>query len=139
MPAKDIYHDIVVQLLMDEGWKITDDPLFLSYGGRDLFIDLGAERKAIAAEKDDRKIAVEIKSFLKPSPIKDLGDAIGQYGIYQSVLSEIEPKRELYLAVPKRTYETILTEKLGQLILRNWQIKLIIFDEEKRSMIQWIP
>jgi len=45
----------------------------------------------------------------------------------------------LYLAVPKRTYETILTEKLGQLILRNWDIKLMIFDEVARRLIQWIP
>ena len=70
-------------------------------------MDLAAERKAIAAEKGDRKIAVEIKSFLKPSPVTDLGEAIGQYGIYQSILSEIEPERELYLAVPQRTYNTI--------------------------------
>ncbi|MBP0021308.1 MAG: XisH family protein [Cyanobacteria bacterium SBLK] len=139
MPAKDIYHDLVVRLLIEEGWTITDDPLFLSYGGRDLFVDLGAEKQAIAAEKGDRKIAVEIKSFLKPSPVTDLGEAMGQYGIYQSILSEIEPNRELYLAVPKRTYETILTEKLGQLVLKRWQIQLIVFDEAKGESIEWIP
>lgn len=110
-----------------------------SYGGRDLFVDLGAERKAIAAEKGDRQIAVEIKSFLKPSPITDLGEAIGQYGIYQGILSEIEPDRELYLAAPQRSYDSILTEKLGQLILNRWQIKLIVFDEEKRILVKWIP
>ncbi|MEM9537944.1 MAG: XisH family protein [Cyanobacteria bacterium P01_E01_bin.42] len=139
MPAKDIYHDLVVRLLMEEGWIITDDPLFLSYGGRDLFVDLGAERQAIAAEKGDRKIAVEIKSFLKPSPVTDLGEAMGQYGIYQSILAEVEPERELYLAVPQRTYETILTEKLGQLVLKRWQIQLIVFDEKKGESIKWIP
>ncbi|MDJ1170011.1 MULTISPECIES: element excision factor XisH family protein [Roseofilum] len=139
MPAKDLYHDLVVQLLIDEGWTITDDPLYLSYGGRDLFVDLGAERSAIAAQKGNLKIAVEIKSFLKSSPVTDLGDALGQYGIYQSILAELQPERMLYLAVPKRTYETILTEKLGQLIVRNWDIKLIVFDEVARRSIQWIP
>jgi hypothetical protein len=36
MPAKDLYHDIVVEALKVEGWSITDDPLFLAFGGRSL-------------------------------------------------------------------------------------------------------
>ncbi|MBP0007046.1 MULTISPECIES: element excision factor XisH family protein [unclassified Roseofilum] len=62
-----------------------------------------------------------------------------RHGIYQSILAELQPERMLYLAVPKRTYETILTEKLGQLILRDWEIKLIVFDDVERRIIQWIP
>jgi hypothetical protein len=46
-----------------------------------------------------------------------LPDAVGQYDIYRSVLLEVEPERLLYLAVPKRVYEGIFTEKFGQLIL----------------------
>ena len=55
MPAKDIYHDAVRNALIKEGWTITDDPLILSIGKRDLFVDLGAE-KLITAEKDHQKI-----------------------------------------------------------------------------------
>lgn len=139
MPAKDFYHDIVVQALINDGWEITDDPLLLSYGGRELYIDLGAERTTIAAQKDNLKIAVEIKSFLKPSPVRDLEEAVGQYGVYQSILTEIASERILYLAVPKRSYESIFTEKLGQLILKRLQIKLLVFDEEERRVVQWIP
>ena len=111
MPAKDLYHDTVVQALITDGWKITDDPFVLSYGGRELYVDLGAEKRAITAQKGNQKIAIEIKSFLKPSPIRDLEEAVGQYGVYQSILTEIAPERMLYLAVPKRSYETIFTEK----------------------------
>ena len=139
MPARDIYHDIVVQALMDDGWEITDDPLVLSYGGRELYVDLGVEKAAIAAQKDNRKIAVEIKSFLKPSPIQDLEEAVGQYQVYQSILSEIEPERLLYLAIPQRTYESIFTEKIGQLILTRLQIQLIVFDEEIARIVLWKP
>jgi hypothetical protein len=64
MPARDIYHSVVVHALMADGWNITHDPLSLSYGGKDLYIDLGAERVTIAAEREGQKIAVEIKSFL---------------------------------------------------------------------------
>ncbi|WP_199317366.1 element excision factor XisH family protein [Planktothricoides raciborskii] len=78
MPAKDIYHDAVRNALIKEGWTITDDPLILSIGKRDLFVDLGAE-KLITAEKDHQKIAVEIKSFIGKSRIDDLEKALGQY------------------------------------------------------------
>ncbi|MEH2236061.1 element excision factor XisH family protein [Nostoc sp.] len=139
MPAKDLYHDTVVQALIKDGWEITDDPLLLSYGGRELYVDLGIEKRAIAAQKDNQKIAVEIKSFLKPSPVRDLEEAVGQYGVYQSILTEIAPERILYLAVPRRSYETIFTEKLGQLIIKRLQIKLLVFDEEQVRIVQWIP
>jgi hypothetical protein len=139
MPAKDFYHDTVVQALINDGWEITDDPLVLSYGGRELYVNLGAEKTTIAAQKDNLKIAVEIKSFLKPSPVRDLEDAVGQYGVYQSILTDIASERILYLAVPQRSYESIFTEKLGQLILKSLKIKLLVFDDQERRIIQWIP
>ena len=139
MPAKDFYHDTVVQALINDGWEITHDPLILSYGGRELYIDLGAENTTIAAQKDNLKIAVEIKSFLKSSPVRDLEEAVGQYGVYQSILNDIASERILYLAVPQRSYESIFTEKLGQLILKSLKIKLLVFDDEERRIIQWIP
>ena len=139
MPAKDFYHDTVVKALIDDGWEITDDPLILSYGGRELYVDLGAEKTTIAAQKDNLKIAVEIKSFLKPSPVRDLEEAVGQYSVYQSILAETEAERILYLAVPLRSYESIFTEKLGQLILKSLKIKLLVFDDEPRRIIKWIP
>lgn len=50
MPAQDIFHDSVKNALIKDGWTITDDPLYLDYGGIDMYVDLGAE-KLIAAEK----------------------------------------------------------------------------------------
>lgn len=58
MPARDIYHAAVVKALIADGWTITNDPLYLAYGGRELYVDIGAERVTIAAERDDQKIAV---------------------------------------------------------------------------------
>ena len=45
-------------------------PLTLSFGGKDLFVDLGAERPTLAAEKAGRRIAVEVQSFRGPSPVR---------------------------------------------------------------------
>ncbi len=68
--AKDIYHDTVRTALEKDGWTITDDPLTLRIGLRDVFVDLGAQ-KLLAAEREGQKIAVEIKSFVSQSPVKD--------------------------------------------------------------------
>lgn len=138
MPRKDIYHDTVVKALTQEGWTITDDPLILSYGGTDLYVDLGAER-LVALEKAGQKIAVEIKSFLSASGIYDLELAIGQYKLYQDILSEVEPDRLLYLAVPERVYKNIFSNLLGQLVLNRQQLRLIVFDESQTKVVRWIP
>jgi hypothetical protein len=57
MSAKDKFHNLVKIALEKEGWKITSDPLYLSFGGVDIYIDLAAE-KLIAAERNGEKIAV---------------------------------------------------------------------------------
>src|SRR5437868_11503029 len=66
------YHDAVVDALKADGWTITDDPLTLTVGDRDLFVDLAAERPVIGAEKGSEKIAVEVQSFLNPSAVRNL-------------------------------------------------------------------
>ncbi len=139
MPARDIYHDAVIHALEADEWQITHDPLTLSYGGRDLYVDLGAQRTTIAAEKMGEKIAVEIKSFVSLSPVYELEQAIGQYQVYLSVLRELEPDRRLYLAVPQRIHEGLLTERLGQLILKSLQLHLLVFHEERERIVSWIP
>lgn len=49
MPAKDIYHDAVKNALIKDGWIITDDPLHLKWGQKDMYVDLGA-KQLLAAE-----------------------------------------------------------------------------------------
>src|ERR1700730_12363916 len=113
MPAKNIYHDAVVDALKTDGRTITDDPLTLSVGDRDLFIDLAAEKAPIGAEKNGEKIAVEIESFLNPSDVRNLQEALGQYLLYRVVLARQQPDRPLFLGVPREVYDGILSEQLG--------------------------
>ena len=138
MPVRNLYHNAVVRALEADGWTITHDPLTISYGGKDLFVDLGAERAAIAAEKGGERIAVEIQSFLSPSPIRDLEEAVGQYNIYRAVLEETEPARTVYLAVPQRVHATLLSDPFGQLIIRRLNLRLLVFDEQQAKVVQWI-
>ncbi|MEG4047015.1 element excision factor XisH family protein [Microcoleus sp. Pol17C6] len=52
--------------------------------GEDKPIDLGAEQ-LLAAENNYRKIAVEVKSFIRESRIADLEKALGQYTLYYDI------------------------------------------------------
>ena len=87
MPARDLYHDSVKKALVKDGWRITHDPLRLTWGKKDMYVDLGAER-LMAAQKDNELIAVEVKSFIGASSMADLEGAIGQYILYFDVLQE---------------------------------------------------
>jgi hypothetical protein len=137
MPAKDIYHNTVRTALEKDGWTITNDPLTLEIGDRSLFVDLGAE-KILAAEKQGRKIAVEVKSFLSVSPVHDLEEALGQYIVYEDILELSEPERNIYLAVREEVYLDIFSEPLGQVLLRKKRLKLIVFDSSREIIIRWI-
>ncbi|MGK7892653.1 MAG: element excision factor XisH family protein [Xenococcus sp. (in: cyanobacteria)] len=137
MPAKDIFHDIVIIALKKDGWQITDDPLRLKWRLRELFVDFGA-KKLIAAQKGETKIAVEIKSFIGKSPIYELENALGQYILYRNILEETEAERLIYLAVRKSTYEEIFSEPIGVMIIQKNQLRLLVFDDEQEEVIQWI-
>ncbi|MGK7945857.1 MAG: XisH family protein [Microcystaceae cyanobacterium] len=138
MPAKDIYHDTVRTAIEKDGWTITHDPLMIRWGKRDLYIDLGAQ-KLIAAEKNNQKIAIEIKSFVSKSPINDLEKALGQYILYYDLLAKLQPERILYLAISQETYIDVFEDPIGQVLLENQRLKLLVFNEIKEIILQWIP
>ncbi|MGK7896696.1 MAG: XisH family protein [Xenococcus sp. (in: cyanobacteria)] len=137
MPAKDIYHDNVRKALEKENWIITDDPLKLTWGRREFFVDLGA-KQLIAAQKGELKIAVEIKSFTGISQATELEKALGQYILYRNILEENEPERLLYLAIIEDIFKEIFSEPIGNLVIKKNQIKLLVVDEESEVITQWI-
>ena len=137
MPAKDIFHDCFKAALLKEGWNVTHDPFTLKVGRKDLFIDLGAE-KLLAAERDTQKIAIEIKSFVSPSEIRDLEVALGQYILYQNVLMRTEPDRILYLAIRESSFVKLFEQEIGQILLENKVIKLLTFNPETEELTRWI-
>jgi XisH protein len=138
MPSRDIYHNTVKNALLKDKWTITHDPLRLELGKKDLYVDLGAEQ-LIAAENAERKIAVEIKSFVGRSDIDDLEKALGQYILYHDILSEREPERVLYLAIRSAVYTDLFEEPIGKLLINNGRLKLIVFDPRMEIILKWIP
>lgn len=137
MPAKDRYHQSVKNALMKDGWTITDDPLHLRWGKKDMYVDLGAEQ-LFSAEKDGQRIAIEIKTFGSASEMLDLEQAIGQYCLYLSVINRIDPNRKLYLAIRDQTFSDIFEEPIGQIVLEDYKLSMIIFNIEKEIILKWI-
>ncbi|PIG93860.1 element excision factor XisH family protein [Gloeocapsopsis sp. IPPAS B-1203] len=136
--AKDVFHDTVKLALQKDGWIITHDPYRLRYGIADIYIDLAAE-EAIAAEKAERKIAVEVKSFTNSSAISEFHTALGQFLNYRIALeASEEPNRILYLAVPKDVHQTFLRFELAKTAIDRYDVRLIIYNPDREVIEQWI-
>jgi len=145
MPQRDSIHLIVRQSLVKDGWEITDDPYVISYGERFLFVDLGAtdtrnidQGKFLAAKRQEQKIAVEIKELRGKSIIKELEQAIGQYVLYKLLINKIEPERTIYLAITDIIYDEIFSEPIGELVINDLPLNLIVIDSAKLEVSQWI-
>ena len=137
MLARDIYHDAVKNALIKDGWTITHDPLHLQWGGKNMYVDLGAE-ELVAAEKQGRKIAVEIKGFGGASEMTELERAIGQFTLYRVVLAQREPEYVLYLAVPDEVLTDVFLDPLGQLLIDNDLARVIGVDLDEERITRWI-
>jgi hypothetical protein len=137
MPAKDTYHDAVKNALIQDGWEITADPYFIKYEDAELYADLAAQ-KPIAAQRQEQKIVVEIKSFIGRSPMYDFHNAIGQYIVYRNLIQITEPEYNLYLAIDDLTYDNFFQRASIQLITKQNNLKIIVVDTQQERIQLWI-
>ncbi len=148
MPQRDTIHRAVKQALINDGWQITDDPYVISYGERFLFVDLGAEEVQpqdevsgafIGAERGGARIAVEIKELRGQSVIVELEQAIGQYVLYRLLLNRLDPERDVYLAIPESTYQELFAEPIGELVISDLPLHLLVVDVARKEVMRWTP
>ncbi len=136
--ARDLFHNIVKVALQKDGWLITHDPYPLRYGAADIYIDLAAEA-TIGAEKEGRKIAVEVKSFAGGSTISEFHTALGQFLNYRIALEiSNEPERVLYLAVPTDTYQMFLRFEPAKTVIERYALRLILYNPNQEVLEEWI-
>ena len=135
--AKDFYHDNVRKALEKDGWRITDDPYFVEIEEVKYLIDFGAE-PLIAAEKDEMKIAVEVKSFVGPSTINEFHKAVGQFNDYYVALEIEDPKRILFLAIPIDIWRNFFQKQLIQKSLQRIGAKILVYHPVQNEVVQWI-
>ncbi len=137
MAALDKFHPVVKQALINDGWTITDDPLYLQYEGTDVSIDLGAE-KLIAAEKQEQRIAVEVKSFLADSLVYEFHQVVGQCVDYQVMIEQAAPDRTLYIAVPSNVYYAFFQRPFAQLVIQRIHMNIMVYDIQQEVVEAWM-
>jgi len=137
MPPQDLYHDLVKNALRQDGWRITHNVLPLK-----IEADVGAEAlwatQLLAADKDERKIAVAVNSFVGHSDPADLTQMLGQLALSRPRLHTVEADRALYLAVRHATYNACFTGLDGTRLLDRHHIQLVVFDPRTEAIVQWI-
>lgn len=136
MAKLDKIHNAVKNALVKDGWTITADPYRIEFEEFRLYADLSAERP-IAAERENEKIVVEIKSFLSRSNVYDFENALGQYRLYRRLLEEIEPEAKLFLAISESTYTDFFVLKATQFIIEVEEISLFTVNLESEEIERW--
>lgn len=137
MPVKDIYHNTVKRALIKDGWEITAENLQLPWGGTRTYIDIIAD-EIFAAEKEGRKIAVEVKSFVGKSNLSEFEKAVGQFVIYRFAMRREDAERELFIAVGEKIYNKLFLHPDVIELIEVEDLKILVFDEIKEVIIRWI-
>ncbi len=71
--------------------------------------------------------------------MKDLEEALGQFVLYEHLLTRYEPERKLYLAVSEDVRQSVFEEEAGQVLIQDKIIRLFTFDIIQEEVVTWIP
>ncbi|MBA3787029.1 MAG: hypothetical protein H0X15_16080, partial [Acidobacteria bacterium] len=105
--------------------------------GMETYVDIAAE-KVFIAEKEGRKIAVEVKSFVGKSNLSELEKAVGQFIIYRLAMRKEEPERELFLAVGEKIYNKLFLNPDVIELIETEDLKVVVFNEANEVIVRWI-
>ena len=137
MPTPDLYHDVVRDALRKDGWRITHTALQLKAragSGAEEFW----EGPWLIADKDERKVAVTVSSFVGRSNLADITQLWRQLGLSRRRLHAMDADRVMYLAVRQATYSACCTEAEGELVLAKEHMQLLVFDPRAEAVVQWV-
>jgi hypothetical protein len=138
MPAKDIFHESVKVALQKDGWIILREDWYIELDrGLAVYIDLAAQ-KFIEAEKDGKRIAVEIKSFVSESNMTSFQKALGQFLVYVKAVKKQLIDWTVYLAIPVDIYNGFFLEfNFIREMVEEYDLKLIVFDPDTKEVVLW--
>jgi len=54
-------------------------------------------------------------------------------------MRKTDPERILYLAVRDITFNSLFEEPVGQLLIADENLNLIVFEAQNEVIVQWIP
>jgi hypothetical protein len=54
------------------------------------------------------------------------------------LLNKVDPGREVYLAITDVIYDEFFSESIGELVINELPLKLIIVNLQRAEIVQWI-
>jgi hypothetical protein len=138
MPTRDLYHDVVRDALRKDGWRITHTALQLKAQAESSAGDLW-EGPWLIADKDERKVAVAVRSFVGRSHLADIIQTWAQLGLSRPRLHAMDSDRVVYLAVRQATYSACFAGTEGERVLAKEHMQLLVFDPRAEVIVQWVP
>ena len=138
MPTQDLYHDVVRDALRKDGWRITHTALQLKAVAESSTGELW-EGPWLVADKDERKVAVAVNSFVGRSSPADIIQTWRQLALSRPRLHAMDSDRVVYLAIRQATYSACFGETEGDLLLDKEHMQLIVFDPGSEVIVQWVP
>ncbi|MEZ4658133.1 MAG: element excision factor XisH family protein [Caldilineaceae bacterium] len=136
--ANDLIHDAVKHALIKDGWSIEKEHFKIEYEEIEVYADLLARRGPIVAEKDQRTIIIEVKTFAGRSFIRELQQALGQYDLYLDLIELTSLNYELYLAVSDSIYEQFFLRTATRQIIARRHLRLLVVNVEQEEIVSWI-
>jgi XisH protein len=138
MPTQDLYHDVVRNALRKDGWRITHTALQLKARAEASAGELW-EGPWLIADKDERKVAVAVSSFVGRSNPADILQTWRQLTLSRPQLHTMDADRIVYLAVRQATYSACFEGTEGDLLLEKEHMQLMVFDPRAEVLVQWVP
>jgi hypothetical protein len=59
--------------------------------------------------------------------------------VYREVLAEVDPERELYLAVSEAVRAEVFEAGVARLVLARQVRRLVSYDPVRKVIVRWIP
>jgi hypothetical protein len=138
MPTQDLYHAVVRDALRKDGWRIMHTALQLKARAEASAGELW-EGPWLIADKDERKVAVAVSSFVGRSSPEDILQTWRQLALSRSRLHAMDSDRVVYLAVRQATYSACFGGTEGNLLLEKEHMQLLVFDPRAEVIVQWVP
>jgi len=138
MSKRDFYHDHVRDALTQVGWTFVKQSFGVPLADTRVEMDLLMEK----AEADGSKtrIIIEVKNFREENAyVSELQKSIGQYLLYRDILAYHGYKHPLYLAVPVAAYANFLSSTVIRKLFERHEIKLLLFNPNDLTVLQWNP
>jgi len=138
MSRTDFYHNHVRDALIKAGWVVVKQFFGAPLAYTRVEMDLLMEK--VEEDGSKTRVVIEVKNFRDENAyVSELQKSIGQYLLYRDILEYQGYDYLLYLAVPTSVYKDLLRSALIHKLFQKHQIRLLLFNPQDQTLLQWNP